>query len=169
MFDILRVMARNIVKGPATVRLPEHVPPPPKLRGYVRIDAASCVACGTCAYVCVGNAITGAEAESGYAWSYDPGRCTFCERCVDHCPGGALTMDPVPVPPYVERGELDEMVLVPFPACPRCGAPVRPAPEPWVKKHFAEMDQAGREALRLCVRCRRVRLQRGVFPTGEKA
>ena len=28
MFDILRVMARNIVKGPATVRLPEHVPPP---------------------------------------------------------------------------------------------------------------------------------------------
>ncbi len=61
MLGILKVIAGNAASAPATVRLPEHVPAPARFRGRVAIDPARCVACGTCAYVCVSDAITGRD------------------------------------------------------------------------------------------------------------
>ena len=61
MFRILEVIAGNVLHGPGTIRLPGSVPCPPEFRGAVTHDPALCLACGICSYVCVSDAITGAE------------------------------------------------------------------------------------------------------------
>ncbi|WP_306600923.1 4Fe-4S dicluster domain-containing protein [Geothrix sp. 21YS21S-2] len=158
MYHILRRMAGNLAKGPASLRFPADVPPPPGLRGRVRIDSGRCLACGICSYVCVGGAITGAERQGAYEWSYDPGRCSFCGRCEDHCPGSALSMEPAAVPCYTAPGALAVSATVAFPACPECGEPNRHITEEWIGKAFQAPAGETRELLGLCVRCRRKRL-----------
>lgn len=158
MFHILRRMAGNIAKGPSTIPFPGEVPPPAGLRGLVRMDAERCLACGICAYVCVSDAITGEEREGAYEWAYEPGRCTFCGRCEDHCPGRALSMEPVAPPSYRKPHVLASSVTVAFPACPICGEPNRHVTEAWVGKAFQAPAGETRELLRLCVRCRRKRI-----------
>lgn len=162
MSSILRLLARNAARAPDTVRLPGSVPVPDGYRGPVRLEPSRCVACGLCAYVCVSDAITGDDVRGAYAWGYDPGRCTFCARCVDHCPGGALSMSAAPPPAYARPGELATQTLVALPRCPGCGRAVRLATEPIVRAAFAEPSQATRALLRVCERCRRRRLQRGM-------
>ena len=160
MFGMLKLMAHNLVKGPGTIRFPAQVPVPENLRGLVRIAPERCLACGICAYVCVGNAITGSDQDSAYAWRYDPGRCTFCARCADHCPGGALSMAPEPPPSYRRPQELVVAQRVPFPPCPGCGRPTRILTVDWLGKAFGETTPETRDILRLCVACRRKRTQR---------
>lgn len=167
MFRILGLIGGNLAQGPVTVRLPGREPEPAGLRGRVRIDPARCVACGVCAYVCVSDAIAGVEEEGAYRWTYEPGRCAFCARCVDICSGKALSMDPTSVPAYTTPEALVTAVTIDFPPCPRCGEPVRPAPEEWVRTAFATTTETTLELIRLCVRCRRRRLTRGMSPSPE--
>ncbi len=156
-----------------TVRLPDAVPAPGGYRGAVTLDPARCLACRTCGYVCVSAAITGAEVSTGYAWDYEPGRCTFCARCVDRCPGNALSMSPVPLPAYARPGELAVHHLVPFAACLDCGKPVRPATGELLARAFEHVTDETRALLRCCERCRRRRLQRrllaAAFEGGDQA
>jgi Fe-S-cluster-containing hydrogenase component 2 len=159
---ILQVIAGNAASPPATVRLPGAVPVPPGFRGRVVLDARACLACGTCAYVCVSGAITGAEVEGGYGWAYEPGRCAFCARCLDHCIGGALSMERAAAPAYTRPGELRSEVRVPFPPCPACGALTRPATEAFLARAFAQVGPETRALARRCERCRRREVQRGV-------
>lgn len=163
MLRILQVIANNLGRGPATVRLPGSVPSPAGFRGRVILDPARCLACGVCAYVCVSDAISGTNEEKGYAWKYEPGRCTFCARCLDHCTGHALSMDPKPAPVYAKPGELDVLHRVPFPVCRQCGAPTRPLTEELLRRAFDQVEEGVRELLSLCERCRRRRLQRNMF------
>ncbi|BDU72803.1 4Fe-4S dicluster domain-containing protein [Mesoterricola silvestris] len=162
MFHILRRLAGNLAQGPVSLRFPAEVPPPAGLRGLVRIDPGRCLACGICSYVCVSNAITGAESQGAYAWAYEPGRCTFCGRCEDHCPGSALSMDPQAPPSYTTPGELARTATVAFPACPVCGEPNPHVTEEWIGKAFGAPNGETRELLRLCVRCRRRRIAQGM-------
>jgi Fe-S-cluster-containing hydrogenase component 2 len=159
---ILQVIAGNAAAAPATVRLPGTVPTPARFRGRVVLDPARCVACGTCAYVCVSGAVTGGDAGGGYAWAYEPGRCAFCARCLDHCIGGALSMEERAAPAYERPGELRLEVTVPFPRCVSCGAPTRPAPEVFLARAFPRVGPQTRELARRCERCRRREAQRGV-------
>ena len=170
MFRVLRLMAGNLSKGPATIPFPGQVPAPDLFRGAVRLEPSRCLACGMCAYVCVSRAITGEDRTGEYHWSYDPGRCTFCARCADRCPGEALSMEPIPLDPYRQQGGLAREVAVPLPVCPDCGQPVRNTPEAWLHAAFGQVDERTRELARLCVRCRRRRLQRGMKASrGEEA
>lgn len=163
MFRILKVIGGNAARAPVTVRLPGAVPAPEGFRGRVVLAPARCVACGTCAYVCVSGAITGLEAEGGYAWAYEPGRCAFCARCLDHCPGRALSMEEAAAPAYGRPGELHAEVRVPFPPCPDCGAPTRPATEELLGRAFGpNVGPGAREAARRCERCRRRLIQRSL-------
>lgn len=162
MFRVLRLLADNLRAGPATVRLPGAVCEPPGFRGAVAIDPGRCLACRTCAYVCVSGAITGTEEGGAYAWAYEPGRCTFCARCVDHCPGHALTMTPTALPSYSRPGERAVRHLVAFSACPECGAPVRPVTADLLARAFGEATAEMRDLLARCERCRRRRLQRNL-------
>jgi len=162
MLRILAVIAGNVAQGPGTIRLPGSVPCPSEFRGAVTLDPTRCVACGICSYVCVSDAITGADEDKGYLWAYEPGRCTFCARCVDHCPGRALTMASEPVPAYFKLGERGAQQLVPFPVCPRCGAPSRPVNEELLGRAYEEVNENIRELAHLCSRCRQ-QLQRKQF------
>lgn len=163
MQQILHIIGANLTKKPATVRLPESVPSPPGYRGQVILDPTHCLACGICGYVCVSDAITGADEGSGYAWAYEPGRCTFCARCLDHCPGRALSMSAEPLSPYARLGELGVWRLVAFPACPDCGASTRPVTDELISRAFDQIKEDTRALVRLCERCRRRRLQRSLF------
>jgi len=160
MFGMLKLMARNLAQGPGTILFPAQAPVPENLRGLVRINPERCLACGICAYVCVGGAITGGDQDGAYAWRYDPGRCTFCARCADHCPGAALSMAPEPPPSYRRPRELAVAQRVPFPPCPGCGRPTRILTGDWLGKAFGGTTPETRDILRLCVACRRKRTQR---------
>ena len=170
MFRILEVIAGNVLHGPGTIRLPGSVPCPPEFRGAVTHDPALCLACGICSYVCVSDAITGAEQDKNYLWTYEPGRCTFCARCVERCPGRALTMAAGPVAACFKPGERGVQQLVPFPTCPHCGEPSRPVNEELLGRAYDEVNPEIRLLARLCERCRQ-RLQGKQFlaanPEGE--
>jgi hydrogenase-4 component H len=159
---ILQVIAGNLARPPATVRLPDAVPTPPGFRGLVLFEPSRCVACGTCAYVCVSDAIVTGDRDGGFGWAYEPGRCAFCARCVERCPGRALSMDARPVPSYRRPGELAVRHQVAFKACPDCGAPARPATEELLQLAFRHVTAETRELARRCERCRRRRLQRSL-------
>jgi ferredoxin len=160
MLKILKLIAGNLFSEKATVRLPDMVPTPDLFRGAVTLDPEKCIGCGMCAYVCVSNAVTGSDEEKSYAWAYEPGRCTFCARCVDRCPGHALHMDSAQVPCYEHHGERSAHHQVIFHACTECGEPVRLASDELLKLAFDHVKDETRELVRLCERCRRRRLQR---------
>jgi formate hydrogenlyase subunit 6/NADH:ubiquinone oxidoreductase subunit I len=108
----------------------------------------------------VGGAITGSEQDGAYVWRYDPGRCTFCARCADQCPGRALAMAPEPAPSYRRPQELATAQRVTFPPCPGCGRPTRVPTAEWLARALGETTPENRDILRLCVACRRKRTQR---------
>jgi formate hydrogenlyase subunit 6 len=164
MLKILKLIAGNIAANVATIRLPGSVPTPALFRGAVTLNTEKCLGCGMCSYVCVSNAITGSEQAKAYAWAYEPGRCTFCARCVDRCPGHALSMDSNQVQCYEHPGELAAQHLVQFRSCAECGNPVRFASDELLERAFEHVKEETRELLRLCERCRRRRLQRHMMP-----
>jgi formate hydrogenlyase subunit 6/NADH:ubiquinone oxidoreductase subunit I len=159
---ILQVITGNLASRPATVPLPGSVPTPAGFRGRVLLDPARCLACGMCGYVCVSDAIVARDEDGGFGWAYEPGRCAFCARCFERCPGRALSMEAKAAPSYLRPGELAVRHRVPLPACPRCGVTVRPATEELLQLAFDHVTDETRELVKLCERCRRHRLQRSL-------
>jgi formate hydrogenlyase subunit 6/NADH:ubiquinone oxidoreductase subunit I len=159
MFNILQIIEKNLADGPVTISLPHKEPPPTGFRGLVLLDPELCVGCGLCAYVCVSESVTGASSETEYQWHYEPGRCTFCARCVDRCPASALHMSAEAPPVYSSPGALDTSHTVPFPACKRCGKPKRPTSESLLHSAAGQIDDQTRELYDLCERCRRLHYQ----------
>jgi len=164
MLKILKMIAGNLINDSATVRLPGSVPTPALFRGAVTMNTEKCIGCGMCSYVCVSNAIVGLDQAKGYAWTYEPGRCTFCARCVDRCPVHALSMDSSQMHCYEHPGDLETKHLVQFRSCLECGEPVRFASDDFLDLAFDHVKDETRELVRLCERCRRRRLQRNMMP-----
>lgn len=158
--NIFAVISRNLRRSPQTLRFPDRPAPAPDFRGLVSIDTAACLSCGICDYVCVSGAITMVERdELAGDWTYDPGRCTFCGRCVDHCPGEALSHDGDRAANYKRPGALAHTATVAYPACPECGRPARPFSERLLAQAHEQISEELRTRSRLCDRCRRRRAQ----------
>lgn len=157
--NIFTLVSRNFRRRPQTFRFPDRPHPAGEFRGLVRIDPDKCLTCGICDYVCVSGAITVVSRENDCAWSYDPGRCTFCGRCVDHCPGEALSHEEDRAPVYESQGALSQTTIVEYPACVECGRPALPFSERLLAIAHEEISDELRHRTRLCDRCRRRRSQ----------
>lgn len=151
----IRLLLDHLLEGPVTVRLPEHVPTGPGYRGLVTLQPESCVGCAICAYVCSPGAIEIRDKQYSYDWIYDPGKCTFCSRCMLDCPMQALAMTSTPPSPYTRPGELRTVVTLSYPICRKCGRPAPPAAEPLLNRVFGAAREAIKTWSELCIDCRR--------------
>lgn len=105
--NILKLILDNLRQGTASYKLPhKHECTSNRYRGLIHNDPERCVGCSACAYVCPTGAIEVKRAGENYSWSYDPGKCTFCERCIERCRPNTLTMESQLPPLYSHEGEL---------------------------------------------------------------
>jgi formate hydrogenlyase subunit 6/NADH:ubiquinone oxidoreductase subunit I len=130
--NIFRLIFQNLRRGPVSFRLPhKHECTSSDYRGLIVNDAERCVGCGLCAYVCPTAAIEVTRSGETYRWVYDPGKCTFCGRCLERCKPHTLSMESKLPPLYSTQGELKNVLDMVR------KRPVRPAaaPAPAAEKH----------------------------------
>ncbi|QIJ03700.1 4Fe-4S dicluster domain-containing protein [Shewanella chilikensis] len=83
---MLRVLLKNLQKGPATDPFPFGDTFTPKgLRGRVRFDPAACSGCRMCEHVCAAGAIRFTESAKGLEFTLWHNSCTFCGMCEHYC------------------------------------------------------------------------------------
>jgi formate hydrogenlyase subunit 6/NADH:ubiquinone oxidoreductase subunit I len=109
--NIFRLILENLRRGTVSFPLPhKHECTSSEYRGLIQNDAARCVGCGSCAYVCPTAAIEVTRNGDTYRWTYDPGKCTFCARCIDRCRPKTLTQESMLPPLYSTEGELKKIL-----------------------------------------------------------
>ena len=104
--NILAMLWSNLRRGAATIRFPERPLVSEGYRGLVCFNPELCTGCAICRFRCTARAITFTSTGKEFTWSYDPGQCTFCGRCVEGCKAHALIQDRACPPVYLNIGEL---------------------------------------------------------------
>jgi formate hydrogenlyase subunit 6/NADH:ubiquinone oxidoreductase subunit I len=128
--SILKMLWRNLWGGSRTMRFPLKPQETPGFRGLVRFDPTLCTGCAICKFRCTARAIEFKGGKGEFTWSYDPGQCTFCGRCVEGCKTHALHQIAECPPVYTTVGELKEShTLARKPPAPRPAPAVQPAAE----------------------------------------
>jgi len=95
-----------------------------RYRGLVRFDPTLCSGCAVCKMRCTSRAIDFKTGKGEFTWSYEPGQCTFCGRCVEGCKEHALSQDSECPPIYLTIGELKKSYTVARkPPAPRPASP----------------------------------------------
>jgi len=104
--NILAMLWSNLTRGNTTLRFPARPAVSDGYRGLVCFNPELCTGCAICRFRCTARAITFSSAKNEFTWSYDPGQCTFCGRCVEGCKTHALSQACACPPVYVCIGEL---------------------------------------------------------------
>ncbi|HAR63542.1 MAG: 4Fe-4S ferredoxin [Candidatus Margulisiibacteriota bacterium] len=92
MFDIAKIIIKNLFTKPATAMYPFQVRESyANTRGKIVFDAEQCSYCTLCQKKCPTGAISVDRA--GKIWHIDPLKCITCNYCVDSCPKKCLNMD----------------------------------------------------------------------------
>ena len=137
--NILRLIFDNLRRGTVSSPLPhKHQCTSSQYRGLIRNDETRCIGCSACAYACPTAAIEVTRSGDTYSWAYDPGKCTFCGRCIERCKPNTLTMLSELPPLYAHQGDLSTVLNMvrkkpaPRPAAAatatRPAVPAEPAP-----------------------------------------
>ena len=125
--NILTMMWKNLWGGSRTTLFPARPAVSANYRGLVQFDPALCSGCAICKMRCTAKAIEFKAGKGEFTWSYEPGQCTFCGRCVEGCKEHALSQDSECPPIYLTVGELKKSYTV------ARKAPVKPAVPPAAK------------------------------------
>jgi len=119
---------KNLWGGSRTLLFPERPKVNEHYRGLVRFNPELCSGCAICRFRCTARAIEFKAGKGEFTWSYDPGQCTFCGRCVEGCKANALSQDSECPPIYLTAGELKtSYTLARKPPAPKPAAAVPPA------------------------------------------
>ena len=91
LYAMLKVVVKNLFRGPATRRYPyESRSPFPGERGVIVMpDESKCIFCGLCAKKCPSHAISVMRTPEK-KWVYERFRCILCGACVEACPKKCL-------------------------------------------------------------------------------
>ena len=106
VMKIIRLLWKNLRGGVATLQYPAHAPMEEKFRGIVQFDRDRCTGCAMCRFRCTSGAIQFVAKGPAFTWSYNPGQCTFCGRCVEGCKDHALSQSEASPPIYLSAGTL---------------------------------------------------------------
>jgi formate hydrogenlyase subunit 6/NADH:ubiquinone oxidoreductase subunit I len=120
--NMLLMLWKNFWGGYRTLLFPERPPVTERFRGLVQFDPEKCGGCAICKFRCTSRAIDFKGGKGEFTWSYNPGQCTFCGRCVEGCKDQALSQEQAPPPIYTTKGELKKSYTV------ARKATVKPAP-----------------------------------------
>jgi len=110
--NILTMLWNNLRGGSRTMLFPARPKETKGFRGLVRFDPALCTGCAICKMRCTSRAIEFKAGKGEFTWSYEPGQCTFCGRCVEGCKEHALSQDSECPPIYLTPGELKKSYTV---------------------------------------------------------
>lgn len=89
--NIFTMMAKNLWRGYQTLLFPARPKVSAGYRGLVQFDPELCTGCAICRFRCTSRAIEFKAGRDTFTWSYNPGQCTFCGRCVEGCTEHALS------------------------------------------------------------------------------
>lgn len=112
---ILTMLWNNLRGGYRTLLFPKRPEVSKGYRGLIRFDPEYCTGCAICKFRCTAKAIDLKAGKGEFTWSYDPGQCTFCGRCVEGCidhalkeghEEHALSQESACPPVYLTQGEL---------------------------------------------------------------
>lgn len=159
MLPFLKILAKNIAKGPATEPFPfGETVTPKRLRGRAQLDPARCLACGICSHVCAGGAITLTNTPDGSGMEFRlwHNTCTFCGLCEHYCPAGAIVMtnDWHMAHKQADKYSYCEVQFVEYPLCEECGKHMHPHLQNRLSKGLVGAVKAA-QILRTCPECRR--------------
>jgi ferredoxin len=164
MLRFIKILASNIIKGPATEAFPlapAHTPD--RYRGRIVLDPEKCVGCGVCVHVCPADAIRiaqvdGPDGKIGYTYSVWHNSCCQCGSCAHFCPTGAVrnTNDWHTSHLQENKYDLAEHHFVPYLRCTGCGSPIRTLPPELAARIYVRQPVDMTEILKLCPVCRQI-------------
>ena len=128
--NILAMLWKNLWGGPRTMLFPKRPVVTEHFRGQVRFNPDLCTGCAICRFRCTAKAIEFKAGKGEFTWSYDPGQCTFCGRCIECCKTHAISQDSECPPVYTTIGELKTSYTLTRkpPAKPAAAAPIPAIP-----------------------------------------
>lgn len=161
MLRFLKVLARNVIQGPATISFPfREAHTPQRFRGKVTMDPEKCVGCGICRHVCAGRAIRIEKNNEKTAYNFTiwHNSCALCGMCRHFCPTGAISMtnDWHNAHLQTEKYAWAENHLVPYLRCAGCQAPIRMLPPELAARVYAHSPIDMTQIMKLCPSCRQI-------------
>jgi len=129
---------------------------PVNVRGRMRFNAAACVGCRMCEYVCAGGAIRFDEADNGLTFTLWHNSCALCGLCSHYCPTKALsaTGEWHMAHRQEEKYRLVEQGVVPLVPCSGCGTPMLPVAAELLKIGYRGISRETERLKTLCTACR---------------
>lgn len=131
--NILTMLWKNLWGGNRTMLFPARPKVSEGYRGLVKFDPELCSGCAICKFRCTARAIEFKAGKGEFTWSYDPGQCTFCGRCIEGCKSHAIHQEDETPPVYLHIGELKTSYTVARKTTVKPAAqpkPAAPAPDP---------------------------------------
>jgi formate hydrogenlyase subunit 6/NADH:ubiquinone oxidoreductase subunit I len=154
--NILTMLWNNLRRGYQTLLFPARPNITARFRGLVEFDPRHCTGCAVCRMRCTSRAIEFKAGKGEFTWSYNPGQCTFCGRCVEGCiehalkeghTEHALSQQEDTPPIYTTQGELKKSYTVARrPPAAKAAAAPKPAATPAKSAGVDARTTAGQEA-----------------------